>query len=85
LTFYDLSQVHGHLKTPNQEFSMNQLEMKYLWHSTNEKLPSPHEEVLGFASSPDLENLGYHVVTYNPKMADDRSRTLPIGCHWNHR
>ena len=46
---------------------MNTLEMKYLWNSTNEKLPSVDEEVLGFASSPDLENFGYHVVTYNPK------------------
>jgi hypothetical protein len=45
---------------------MNRIEMKHLWHSTIEKLPSPDEEVLGYASSPDLEDLGYHVVTFDP-------------------
>jgi hypothetical protein len=49
------------------KLSMNTPEMKYLWHSTNEKLPDADEEVLGFASSPDLENLGYHIVTYDQK------------------
>jgi len=45
---------------------MNPIEIKHLWHSTIEKLPAPDEEALGYASSLDLENFGYHVVTYDP-------------------
>ncbi|MGD9577957.1 MAG: DUF551 domain-containing protein [Syntrophorhabdus sp.] len=41
--------------------------MKNQWIRTNNKLPSPDEEVLGFACSPDLEDLGYHVVNFDPE------------------
>ena len=46
---------------------MHPIEMKNQWISTNNKLPSPDEEVLGFACSPDLEDLGYHVVNFDPE------------------
>ena len=65
---------------------MKTLQIKFLWNSTNEKLPAADQEVLGFASSPDLENLGYHVVTYDPETNSwyevSGRREIPNITHW---
>ena len=60
--------------------------MKFLWNSINEKLPAADQEVLGFASSPDLENLGYHIVTFDPENNSWHEvtgrRGIPNITHW---
>ena len=65
---------------------MSPFKIKFLWNSTNERLPTADQEVLGFVFSPDLENLGYHIVTFEPETnswheVSGRRKILNI-THW---